>query len=302
MRALRPFIAALAVLLVARLAVAGQDGKYVPPEAYQAKGPELTVVQLYIGQGDAAFLRLPNGKTALIDGGGTPSWSKLDYEPGREKVVPFLEAEGVQKLDYVVISHPHGDHIAGLLEVFRRFPVDVLIDPALEHDEPEYAELLKLAKARNADYQVVGEGDTLDWDPALKIEVFGPPRDFAYPHLNDNSVVLRIAHGEVAFLFPGDAEVEAEDRLARRYKGALKAHVLKAGHHGSKTSSSPRFLDAVQPETVVISCGRNNLFRHPHRITLSRLSARGIQLFRTDEDGDVRIRSDGASYTVETEE
>lgn len=290
------------MVLGTHLADAGQDGKYVPPESYKPTGPELKVVYLYIGQGDSAFLRLPNGKTALIDGGGTPSWSKLDYEPGREKVVPFLQAEGVKKLDYVVISHPHGDHIAGLLEVFRSFPVDVLIDPALEHDEPEYAELLGLAKARNSDYQVVGEGDTLDWDPALKIDVFGPPRDFAYEHLNDNSVVLRIVHGEVAFLFSGDAEAESEDRLARKYKRALKAHVLKAGHHGSKTSSTPRFLDAADPETVVISCGQRNLFRHPHRITLSRLTARGVQVFRTDEDGDVQVRSDGASYTVETEE
>jgi competence protein ComEC len=213
--------------------------------------------------------------------------------------VPFLKQQGVKKLDYVVISHPHGDHIAGLLEVFRQIPVGTLIDPALEHDEPEYAELLGLAKRKNADYQVVGEGDALDWDPALKIDVFGPPRDFAYEHLNDNSVALRIVHGEVAFLFSGDAESESENRLARRYKGALRAHVLKAGHHGSKTSSTPRFLDAVKPETVVISCGRGNLFRHPHQITLSRLNARGVHLYRTDLDGDVTVRSDGVFYTVE---
>jgi competence protein ComEC len=270
----------------------------VAPGDYAPDGPELVAVFLDIGQGDGAYVQTPDGRNILVDSGGTPSWSKFSYEPGREKVVPFLKSRGVSRLDMAVISHPHGDHIAGFLEVFRIFPVAALADPGLEHDEPEYPRLLKLAESRRSEYLVVGEGDALDWGPSVRVEVLNPPRDFAYQGLNDNSIVLRVTYKSARFLFTGDVEQEAENRLARRHKDELSADVLKVPHHGSRTSTIPRFLEAVSPRIVVVSCGRRNLFGHPHPSTVSRLSASGAELYRTDEDGDVEVRTDGTRMAV----
>jgi competence protein ComEC len=262
---------------------------------------EMRVVFLDVGQGDSTFIRTPAGKTILVDGGGTPSWSKLSYDPGREEIVPFLRREGVKALDFVVISHPHGDHIGGFLEVFRRIPVRNLLDPGLDHDEPEYPALLKLAREKKTNYEVVGEGDVLNWDPALRVEVLAPSRDFEFTHLNDNSVVLKITYGEVSFLLTGDVEKEGEARLVKKHKNDLRADVLKVAHHGSRTSTTPRFIDAVRPKTAVISCGRNNLFKHPHPEVVSRLQSRGIKTYRTDLDGDVEIRTNGKHYRVDVQ-
>ncbi|HRY29747.1 MAG TPA: ComEC/Rec2 family competence protein [Elusimicrobiota bacterium] len=269
-------------------------------KAYDPQYAEMTVVFLDVGQGDSTFIKTPNGRTVLIDGGGTPAWSDLDFEPGREVVVPFLEERGVLKLDYVVISHPHGDHIAGLLEVFRRVPVKNLVDPALEAEEPEYSELLKLAKKNKTEYVVVGEGDLLPIDPALEVRVLSPPRDYVYPDLNNSSCVLRITYRNVSFLLTGDIEEDAENRLAREYKNKLRSQILKVPHHGSRTSTSLRFLDLVKPETGIVMVGRGNLFGHPHPQSLSRFRARNILLYRTDNDGNVTVRTDGLHYKVTT--
>ncbi|HOW27987.1 MAG TPA: ComEC/Rec2 family competence protein [Elusimicrobiota bacterium] len=272
----------------------------VIPEQYKPSDKELVVTFMDVGQGDSTFIRLPNGKTALVDGSGTPGWSKMDYDPGRQTILPLLRDKNVSKLDYVLLTHPHADHVGGLVSVLKGIPVGTFFDPVLEHGEPEYEELLELVERKKIDYRDVGEGDLLEWDPSVKVLVMNPPRDFSYEDINDNSVVLKIEYKSVSFLLCGDAETEAESRMVHQYKEGLKSHILKIGHHGSRTSSSARFIDTVQPEVGVIMCGYRNLFKHPHPETLSRLSSRQIKVFRTDEDGHIEIRTDGSHFSTRT--
>jgi competence protein ComEC len=173
-----------------------------------------------------------------------------------------------------------------------------VFDPALEHGEPEYESLLALIEKMKIDYRDIGEGDLLDWDPVLQVRVLNPPRDFSYEDINNNSVVLKVTYKAVSFLLMGDAEAEAESRMVRHYGEELRSQVLKVGHHGSRTSTSPRFIETVLPETGIIFCGYRNLFKHPHPETLSRLSSREIKYYRTDENGNISAYTDGNVLTI----
>jgi competence protein ComEC len=264
--------------------------------AAQAAAGRLTVTFFDCGQGDAALLQTPGGKTILIDAGPREEWK--DFDAGRDVLAPYLKKHKISRIDVAVLSHAHLDHIGGLQYLVENVPVGLVLDPGFPHPLPEYQELLQALLRRKIRYEVVRQDAALDWDPELSVAVLWPPSDPVFSNLNDNSLVLQVRHGEVSFLFSGDIENDAERALAQQAGSALQSTVLKVAHHGSRTSSTKPFLDQVDPRMAVISCGRNNRFRHPHPEVVDRYNGLGVKLFRTDQEGAVQIVSNGKKARV----
>lgn len=269
-----------------------------PPSDPSAKN--MYVYFIDVGQGDAAFIRTPNGKNILIDAGQC-SAGEDEFDAGLEIVLPFLAKKNVKQLDYVVASHAHSDHIGGLLSVLKKMPVGVVYDSGFPYSSPEYAKFLHVIKSKKIPYKLALQGDSLDWDPDLTVKVLSPQRNRLFEDPNNNSIVLKITYRNVSFLFTGDIEALAEGEIISNYKKSeLASIILKVPHHGSKTSSTEDFLDAVNPEIAVISCGRFNRFRHPHSDIVRRYNDFNIELHRTDKEGPVFISTDGETYSIKS--
>jgi len=263
---------------------------------------ELRVTFLDVGQGDAALLDLPDGTAALIDGGGLVG-SPVDT--GERVIAPTLRARRRDALALAVLTHPHPDHFTGLASGLTAVHVGALWDSGQGERESVgggYASLLASMRARNI--PVVRPPDLCGRHDigGARFDVLAPCPDSLFDRdPNDNSIVLRVSFGARAFLFVGDAEhLEEADlvRLAAVDPGRLRADVLKVGHHGSRTSSSPAFLAAVAPRDAVISCGARNRFGHPALSTIEALTAAGARIWRTDHDGAVTMTTDGRSLDI----
>jgi competence protein ComEC len=256
---------------------------------------------LSVGQGDSAIVRFPDGSTMLIDGGGDlrdlpvpVGASRLD--PGTRDVLPALAELGISHLDLVVLSHPHPDHAGGLFAVLRTLRVDELWVTGEPGPGDIGGKISRAARARGVQVREPKPGDIWERGGA-RVEVLAPaPAWDIARSTNDNSLVLRVVHGEVALLFAGDVEALAEAQLAQSGK-QLRAQLLKAGHHGSRTSSTDAFLRAVAPGSVVLSMGAQNRFGFPHPEVVARIEALGARTFRTDQ-GAVIAESDGKTLRV----
>ncbi|MEZ4222093.1 MAG: DNA internalization-related competence protein ComEC/Rec2 [Polyangiaceae bacterium] len=259
---------------------------------------ELRVTALDVGQGDATLLDLPGGELWLVDGGG---FMGTTVDPGKSVILPQLRARRRTHLDVVVLSHPHPDHFGGLRSVLEVVSVGELWDTGQGRNEgagPVYAELLKLARARGIRVREARELCGRHERSGAAVTVLGPCPTFTPGrHANDNSVVLHVAFGRRAALLPGDAEAEQERELLRA-ESELRADFLKVGHHGSRTSSSAAFLEAVRPSVGSISCGVRNRFGHPHWEAMRALSAHGVAVLRTDDLGSVVWSSDGEQVGI----
>lgn len=253
---------------------------------------EFTATFLDCGQGDAIVLKVPSGKIYLIDAGPNDKEYGGNFDAGQEVVAPYLASRNTKEIEAILISHLHLDHYGGVAAVISSFTVREIVDSGRRSKAPPYLKLMKEAAAKNIFRKAVRQGDNLNWDPELKVEVLWPPEGFKGSD-NDSSVGLRITHGKNTFLFPGDAEREAEAEMVKAYGPGLRSDVLKAPHHGSRTSSTEEFLDAVNPRLAVISCGKKNAYRHPYPAVLERFEKREISFYRTDLDGTVEIISDG---------
>ncbi|HHY47017.1 MAG TPA: DNA internalization-related competence protein ComEC/Rec2 [Firmicutes bacterium] len=262
--------------------------------------PPLRVVFAAVGQGDSILVIAPDGKTMLIDGGsggGGDSW-----DAGDRVVVPLLRRYGIRTVDVVVLTHPHEDHVGGLVSVMRKVGARYVLDPGLPHPSQQYREFLELVEAGGAKYIRARRGTSIRLGRSASVTVLHPPPEVSpangiYPaaSLNDSSLVLRLEHGNVSFLFAGDIEAAGECLLLQ---GTLKkATVLKVAHHGSASSTSPAFIEAVDPKYSVISVG-SNPFGHPSPGTIHRLERVGSKVFRTDLDGAVIMESDGRKIRV----
>jgi competence protein ComEC len=254
---------------------------------------KLVASVLDVGQGDATLLDLPDGSLWLIDGGG---FVGSPVDPGRAVILPELKTRRRSRIDVMVLSHPHPDHFTGLESVIRAVDVGEFWDTGqglAQGAGPIYARIRALLKERAIPVRGPAElcGERLRG--RVRVQLLSPcPRFRAGLGANDNSLVIRLLWGKRAFLFTGDAEHEAEAHLLE--DGVpLGADFLKVGHHGSRTSSTPAFLDAVKPRVATMSTGVRNRFGHPHLPTLEKLKARGIVALRTDRFGAVRIETDG---------
>lgn len=248
-----------------------------------------------VGQGECVVVITPEGRSMVIDGGR----SRQRME---ERVVPFLREHGVERVDYVVTTNPDQDHVAGLERLLELMPVGTWVDPAVPNDNQAYFRSLQLVDEKGITPLLARRGVMLDLGPSVSVEILWPVDPLmggSEPSRNNNSVVLKITHGEVAFIVPGDIEAPAERRLVELdEEDELQADVLVLAHHGSKTSSTAEFLDAVSPHVALIPVGLGNQYGHPHDEVLQRLRFRDIAIYRTDLDGTIEIISDGATYEI----
>ena len=262
----------------------------------------LVVTVLDVGQGDAVLIQSPSGSTALVDGGGEVGAARSGWDVGRQRVVPALRRAGVRRVDVVVVSHPHEDHVGGLPAVVENFPVGLVLDPGVPHPSPSYARLLRLVEAGRITYRQAREGVEVNLGAGVRLTVLyppDPPPAVDGEPVHARGVVARLAYGLTALLLTGDAEAPVEQYLIDRGV-PIASQVLKVGHHGSRTSTTRVFLERVRPQAAIISVGADNPFGHPHPITLESLAAAGVVVFRTDRHGAVRVISDGVTVQWRT--
>ena len=264
---------------------------------------ELTVLD--VGQGDSLLVVSPLGKTLLIDGGGAfggfPGREEHNgIDPGEEAVSPYLWSRGIQKLDVVALTHAHQDHIGGLTAILENFRVGTLWI-GREVKSRALANLEKLARERNIPIVHEMHGKPFSWD-GVEAEMLWPeipPQEVGPSPQNNDSLVLHMQYGERSMMLPGDAEKQVESSiLADNGEPALRADILKAGHHGSKNSTTPAFLAAMHPSVAVISAGEDNPYGHPNQELLERLENEGVRILRTDRDGAVHVLTDGEDIEV----
>ncbi len=257
---------------------------------------QLELHMIDVGQGDAIAIRTPRGRWILIDAGR--SWNGGDA--GRRVVVPYVRRLGGDIAAFI-LSHPHDDHVGGAASVVKALHPATWWEPAYVGTSPTYRTALQAVQAQHIPWHRAHPGDTLRIDGVL-IRALAPDSAWTTAQTDPNlaSVVVAIEYKHIRWLFTGDAEIEEEEWLVNRWGESLRASILKAGHHGSKTSSSSAFLDAVQPAVALISVGVDNTYGHPSPSTLVAFEQRGIQVLRTDRDGPIVVRTDGTQQEIET--
>jgi competence protein ComEC len=257
----------------------------------------LIVAVVDVGQGDAIWLKTPDGVDMLVDGG----------PPGQgDELLSFLEEQIVTDIEVMVLTHADTDHVGGLNTILENMTVVQawLGDAIPEESNQAYEEFLDLLQVNNVATGTVRAGDVLPCGNVISVTVLNPPEPLMTGTNADdnNSVVLLVSYGDIDFLLTGDTYQGAEEKILEREPVPdLDAEVLKVAHHGSAYASSSEFLSRVGPEIAAISVGRNNSYGHPAVETLSRLRAVGATLYRTDRQGTIIVTSDGSTYWVTPE-
>ncbi len=258
------------------------------------KSSTLTVRMLDIGQGDS-FLLEKDGKFVMIDTG--------DIEH-REAIVQLLKKYHVKTISKIIITHPHADHLGGMNAIFKNFKVESIYDDGMPANTASYKNYLKQIEANKIPYQSLKAGDEVNFFDGVNFKVLEPVKKIkdqkGNSDFNNNSIVGRLTYGNFSMMFTGDAEKEEEASILSQ-KGTFKSDVLKVGHHGSRTSTSPEFLKAVAPKEAFISCGQGNDYGHPHKVTVDKLNKAKIHIYRTDRDGTVTLTTTGKEYTIQKE-
>ncbi len=255
----------------------------------EERGGELKVAFLDVGQGDAIFIEAPNGNQILVDGG-----------PGKNilaqlaKVMPAYD----RTIDAILVSNPDKDHIGGLLEVLKTFEIGAVLEPGTKPDTAIYQEFEKAIDTEGAKKILARRGMkvVMDEKTGVALAILFPDRDVSETKTNDGSIVAKLIYGQTALMLTGDAPESIERYLVLLDGANLRSDLLKAGHHGSRTSSSVEFLAAISPAFAVISVGKNNSYGHPHQEVLERLTSAGAEILRTDQLGAIIFTSDGQSF------
>jgi competence protein ComEC len=258
----------------------------LPPAAPEA-ARLLHVHMLDVGQADSILIQTPGGKTIVIDGGNNADGPAI---------VEFLKSQGVNKIDALIGTHPHEDHIGGLDDIVESFAIGKIYMPRATANTRSYEDVLTAIQQKGLKITEAKAGVEIDAGPDVSAKLLAP-LSAKYDELNDYSAVLKLTYGSTSFLFAGDAGTLSESEMVASGDN-LRADVLKVGHHGSRTSSTKKFLNAVMPKVALISVGADNDYGHPAPEALDRLRAIGAEVYRTDKDGPITAVSDGSSVSV----
>lgn len=250
---------------------------------------ELRVTVFDVGQGDATLVETPNGKKILID---TGVWNP-NYDSGESIILPHLKEAGIEKLDAIILSHPHADHIGGILSLIKGIEIETIYNSGYSYDSKLYENYLQLAEANTMEVKSIRAGDRLEIDPAILMLIIGPEGQKFNNDPNQHSIVLNMIYGDSEFLFTGDSGEDQEERLIKNYGDLLDTDFLKVGHHGSRTSSGIEVLERITPEIAVISGAEKNRFNHPHPEAVQRIRATGTELYFTSRDKALIFTSNG---------
>lgn len=252
--------------------------------------PPLTVHFIDVGQADCILIQSPNGQNMLIDAGNNTD---------AQLILDYLRDQKTTRLDVVIGTHPHEDHIGALDTVITNLDIDRVYLPKASSNTKTFRDLLQAIKDKGLTVKTAKAGVTISLDPLLQISMLAPNSE-KYQETNDYSAVIKLNYNNISFLFTGDAEAHSETEILQQNPAALKANILKVGHHGSRSSTSLPFLKAVAPEYAIISAGTNNSYGHPHQETLARLEE-VCTVYRTDRHGTVVMKSDGLTLNIKTE-
>ncbi len=261
---------------------------------------ELEIHHIDVGQADSTLVITPTDETILIDTG--------DWRQDGSDVIDYLDAHDVDRVDHLIATHGHADHIGGHAAVIEAFETDragigSIYDSGVPHTSQTYENYLDAVDEHDHDLLVVEEGDELPIDDgAVSATVLNPPAGESGDDLHHNSVAVVLEFGDVRYLTTGDAEREAEARMLEAWTEELDVDAYQAGHHGSSTSSTPPFLEAVSPEVAVISSGFDSQYGHPHDEVLEAFADRGVETYWTGVHGDMVFTSEGSEFDVETAE
>ena len=249
---------------------------------------KLIVAFLDVGQGDATFITTPSGRQILIDGG--PDRSVL-----RELAqhMPWWD----RSIDVIIATHPDADHVSGLIDVLQRYDTSLILEPGVMHDTPQAESLLSLVASEDAERILARRGQYIDFGDGVRLEILFPDRDVTHLETNTASIVSRIAYGEVSVLLTGDAPEAIETYLVSLEGARLGSDILKAGHHGSRTSSSLIFVGYASPQYAVISRGCDNSYGHPHADVLATFARLEVPVLDTCMEGSIIFESDGVAFT-----
>ncbi len=294
----RKLSAAIAVLVI--LVLLGDAGYWY----YRRFGrQDLRITVIDVGSGNAALLELPGGHTMLIDGGGFSDNSVFDI--GGRVLAPLLWRQKIRTVDTLILTHPNSDHLNGLLYIAEHFNVGRIWTNGETRDTVGYCSLMDIIAAKNIQFPGFGSLPVRGMIHGVGFSILYPQIDFIekktrdkWRNSNNNSLVIRISFGAVSFLFPGDIMAAAERELTQMTNSQLDSTVLMAPHHGSRTSSTDVFLDAVNPQICVISCGWKSHYKFPHPEVLQRYERRGYRTYRTDSHGAVTFITDGQELEV----
>ncbi len=250
----------------------------------------LAVHFIDVGQGDSILIILPDGKNVLLDTGG-PS--------AGPHIVKYLQDHGIKQINHLISTHPHDDHIGGIFSIASEFEIDNFYDNGFSNfTSPFYAEYLKLVRSNKTKYNIIQAGDSFTLGN-VRIEILNPlPPPTG--SLNEDSVVIKLVFGLINILLSGDLGIPGENRLIKAGTD-LKSQVLKVGHHGDRRSNSENFLQAIRPEAAIISVGSINEYDHPYKEVLDRLRKNGTSIYRTDHNGNIVLKTDGRTYSIQTE-
>ncbi len=253
----------------------------------------LEVVFFDVGQGDSIFIETPEKQQILIDGGpGSAILEKLGKE------MPFYD----NTLDLIILTHPEKDHLTGLISVLKRYKVENILWTGIKRDTSESKEWERKILEEKANIKITQAGQRILWesDSHSFMEILYPLENLEgqeFEDSNETSIVSRLVFGEKSFLFTGDIR-KSEEKALLEQRANLDSDILKVSHHGSKTSNSKEFVEKVSPEIAVISLGKENSYGHPHQEVLDILEDYGIKILRTDQNGDIKIISDGENYQI----